>query len=307
MEEQLGTSPPLELRRAVAGQRVTVPHSLQSPQDRTTGKNHFSNSNNLSVRNFEMGMLIKVSSDSPQVAQVYVPGTRIPHSHYPEVNARYYESARVAIPTPEPPPAHRNPLSATPPANFVPANDRSGKKKETSFTTLYFSLSNWFSYPLFILVLQREREREREREQREREQREKDRKAVIPAGNNSRKSSWDLNFVINVNMIFCLFVGHSNSPCPSAILSAMAAPAPGRPLQVIFSKCSKVFFVGILLTFHFQNKNLASASNYTSACQSSTTSGRFTIDAITAIPSYVARFISIENRSSGRANAFCIW
>lgn len=36
MEEPLGTSPPLELRR-VAGQRIAVPHSLQSPQDRATG------------------------------------------------------------------------------------------------------------------------------------------------------------------------------------------------------------------------------------------------------------------------------
>lgn len=37
MEEPLGTSPPLELRRTVTGQRVAVPHSLQSPQDRATG------------------------------------------------------------------------------------------------------------------------------------------------------------------------------------------------------------------------------------------------------------------------------
>lgn len=38
IEEPLGTSPPLELRRTVAGQRVAVPHSLQSPQDRATGE-----------------------------------------------------------------------------------------------------------------------------------------------------------------------------------------------------------------------------------------------------------------------------
>lgn len=37
MEEPLGTSPPLELRRTVTGQRIAVPHSLQSPQDRATG------------------------------------------------------------------------------------------------------------------------------------------------------------------------------------------------------------------------------------------------------------------------------
>lgn len=38
IDEQLGTSPPLELRRTIAAQRVAVPHSLQSPQDRATGK-----------------------------------------------------------------------------------------------------------------------------------------------------------------------------------------------------------------------------------------------------------------------------
>lgn len=37
MDEPLGTSPPLELRRTVTGQRVAVPHNLQSPQDRATG------------------------------------------------------------------------------------------------------------------------------------------------------------------------------------------------------------------------------------------------------------------------------
>lgn len=39
IEEQLGTSPPLELRRPASTSRPTiaVPHSLQSPQDRATG------------------------------------------------------------------------------------------------------------------------------------------------------------------------------------------------------------------------------------------------------------------------------
>lgn len=39
IEEPLGTSPPLELRRSASGPRPTiaVPHSLQSPQDRATG------------------------------------------------------------------------------------------------------------------------------------------------------------------------------------------------------------------------------------------------------------------------------
>lgn len=46
----------------------------------------------------------------------------IPHPHYPD--ARYYDSARSAVPTAtEPPPAHRNPLSATPPINYASANE----------------------------------------------------------------------------------------------------------------------------------------------------------------------------------------
>lgn len=41
IEETLGTSPPLELRRPASGPRttITIPHSLQSPQDRATGRN----------------------------------------------------------------------------------------------------------------------------------------------------------------------------------------------------------------------------------------------------------------------------
>lgn len=37
LDEQMGTSPPLEMRRTVAAQRVAVPHNIQSPQDRATG------------------------------------------------------------------------------------------------------------------------------------------------------------------------------------------------------------------------------------------------------------------------------
>ncbi|PSN39346.1 hypothetical protein C0J52_21870 [Blattella germanica] len=80
-EESRGSSPPLELRRpssngAVARGGGAVPHSLQSPHDRTT--------------------------DSPQVATVYVhPASR--HPHYTTAQQpppRYYE------PGAEPPPAH---------------------------------------------------------------------------------------------------------------------------------------------------------------------------------------------------------
>lgn len=53
MEEPLGTSPPLELRRTMTGQRVAVPHSLQSPQDRATSKYHFSHfTRNITERKF---------------------------------------------------------------------------------------------------------------------------------------------------------------------------------------------------------------------------------------------------------------
>lgn len=38
MEETVRPSPPLELRRPASGPRTTIPHSLQSPQERTTGK-----------------------------------------------------------------------------------------------------------------------------------------------------------------------------------------------------------------------------------------------------------------------------
>ncbi|KAJ6649880.1 Protein split ends, partial [Pseudolycoriella hygida] len=79
MEEPLGTSPPLELRRPTSAPRATIaiPHSLQSPQDR----------------------------DSPQAAQVY--GTRIPHPAHFDVGTRFYDSSR-AISGTEPPPAHRS-------------------------------------------------------------------------------------------------------------------------------------------------------------------------------------------------------
>lgn len=160
MEEQLGTSPPLELRRTVTGQRVAVPHSLQSPQDRATGK--LNCERNISEVRFDK--ITKVPTDSPQVAQVYVPGTRIPHPHYPD--ARYYESARVAIPTPEPPPAHRNPLSATPPTGYVAANELPSHLHSKAM-------------------------------EREREQREKERKSSIPG----MAGSTELYFLIKFHSI----------------------------------------------------------------------------------------------------------
>ncbi|EDW45358.1 GM16722, partial [Drosophila sechellia] len=81
-DDKMGSSPPLELRRPGSGppRTIAVPHSLQSPQDRT-------------------------AADSPQMAQVYVHNTRIPPAHFSEIASRgLYESGALQL---EPPPAHR--------------------------------------------------------------------------------------------------------------------------------------------------------------------------------------------------------
>lgn len=89
MEESVAASPPLELRRPASGPRVqvttTVPSSLQSPGDRST--------------------------DSPQVAQVYIGSARVPHN-YSDSLTRFYDPAAGPNAPPralsaEPPPAHR--------------------------------------------------------------------------------------------------------------------------------------------------------------------------------------------------------
>ncbi|XP_062545457.1 protein split ends isoform X5 [Armigeres subalbatus] len=89
MEESVAASPPLELRRPASGPRVqtttAVPSSLQSPGDRST--------------------------DSPQVAQVYIASARVPHN-YTDSLTRFYDPAAGPNAPPralsaEPPPAHR--------------------------------------------------------------------------------------------------------------------------------------------------------------------------------------------------------
>ncbi|XP_021700433.1 protein split ends isoform X4 [Aedes aegypti] len=89
MEESVAASPPLELRRPASGPRVqvttAVPSSLQSPGDRST--------------------------DSPQVAQVYIGSARVPHN-YSDSLTRFYDPAAGPNAPPralsaEPPPAHR--------------------------------------------------------------------------------------------------------------------------------------------------------------------------------------------------------
>lgn len=192
-DDQLGTSPPLELRRPASTSRPTiaVPHSLQSPQDRATGKPLASPTRRVTIHDTHASLRF---ADSPQVAQVYVHGSRIPHPHYPDVGSRFYENARAQIqPTSEPPPAHRNPISAPspvaayasvsvqpPPANELPSHMHSK-------------------------LLERERE-QRELREREKEQR----KASIPG-------NCDANRIALVSM-----------PCPSSLVPA----PPGRSLQV---------------------------------------------------------------------------
>ncbi|XP_059616724.1 protein split ends isoform X2 [Phlebotomus argentipes] len=168
MDDTSVASPPLELRRPASGPRTTtaVPHSLQSPQDRAT--------------------------DSPQVAQVYVSGTRIPHPHYPDAGARsYYESA-AARPLPaEPPPAHRpSSHSVVAPMSHPPTNYGA-----PSVPTTPTNLSHMYS--------QHPKTLEREREQRERDK-ERENRASIPS--------------------------HANMPSHGTLVPAMPAPT-GRNLQ----------------------------------------------------------------------------
>lgn len=106
MEESIAASPPLELRRPSSGPRPTtaVPPSLQSPGDRST--------------------------DSPQVAQVYIGSARVPHNYSDSLNTRFYDPASGGPSVPpralstEPPPAHHRPhnLSTTSGGGFPPGS-----------------------------------------------------------------------------------------------------------------------------------------------------------------------------------------
>lgn len=131
-DEPLATSPPLELRRPGSGpirSTIAVPHSLQSPQDRATGKCHartlttvaIDHSQNIAANMFDTHMCRFFASDSPQVAQVYVHGNRIPHPHFPD--ARYFDAGGRPLPSVagssvvDPPPAHR--VHGPPSASYV--------------------------------------------------------------------------------------------------------------------------------------------------------------------------------------------
>lgn len=103
-DKMINSGAPIELRRPGSGppRSITVPHSLQSPQDRTAAGR---------LQHIEDIFLyanpcISPFIDSPQMAQVYVHNARIPHAHFSEMATRggYYESAGIQL---EPPPAHR--------------------------------------------------------------------------------------------------------------------------------------------------------------------------------------------------------
>lgn len=102
-DKLINSGAPIELRRPGSAPRtISVPHSLQSPQDRTAaGKNNI-------LIDLQQMLYPSASflADSPQMAQVYVHNTRIPHAHFSEMAQRggYYENAGIQL---EPPPAHR--------------------------------------------------------------------------------------------------------------------------------------------------------------------------------------------------------
>ncbi|XP_039448516.1 protein split ends isoform X2 [Culex pipiens pallens] len=115
MEDSVAASPPLELRRPSSGPRpsTSVPPSLQSPGERST--------------------------DSPQVAQVYIGSARIPHTYSDSLNTRFYDPAASGPNAPpralstEPPPAHHRPhnLSTSGGSGFPPGSSYPGTPSQT--------------------------------------------------------------------------------------------------------------------------------------------------------------------------------
>lgn len=114
-DEPLATSPPLELRRPASGplrSTSAVPHSLQSPQDRATGKTIKCICCVTICLTF---CIVSIYLDSPQVAQVYVHGSR--HPIYDAAGRQIIPASAVAAA--EPPPAHR-PVSSVTYASTAP-------------------------------------------------------------------------------------------------------------------------------------------------------------------------------------------
>lgn len=129
--------------------------------------------------------------DSPQVAQLYVHGSRIPHPHYPDVGgSRFFDGAGVPRPIPpaasgtvvEPPPAHRihGPPSATyggPPSQapslIPPGGNIVVIQQPTQQQIVIPPTTPTVVLPPHVLVA---KPMDREREQRE--QRDKDRSSI---------------------------------------------------------------------------------------------------------------------------------
>lgn len=185
-DEALGTSPPLELRRPSSGPRtaITIPHSLQSPQERAT--------------------------DSPQIAQVYVHNTRIPHPHFPDVNPRYYDGGRAPIqPSAEPPPAHRSGVVAVPP-------------QSATYGQPNVPPVNAIPPHMHTKLIEREsREQQIQHDQRERE---KERKASIP-----RKHLFDLIHLTQCQGTCVIYANKSINPQLIRVCRTMVALC--RPCQ----------------------------------------------------------------------------
>lgn len=102
-------------------------------------------------------------TDSPQVAQVYVPGTRFPHPHYPEAGARYYDNPRSSLGS-EPPPAHR-------PANLAAPVQNMGMVAPAGLPHIYAPYQN--KQPMDVTQQQQQQhqlQQQQQQQQREREQ-----------------------------------------------------------------------------------------------------------------------------------------
>lgn len=164
-DKMINSGAPIELRRPGSGppRSITVPHSLQSPQDRTAaGRLQPIEDDQYIFR--MLNPFLSAFTDSPQMAQVYVHNARIPHAHFSEMATRggYYESAGIQL---EPPPAHRAAsISVVVPP---PPTVASGSPYISGGTTVSVSVQpgSHTLHPSQAKLLEREREqRERENE-----------------------------------------------------------------------------------------------------------------------------------------------
>lgn len=160
-DKLINSGAPIELRRPGSGppRTISVPHSLQSPQDRTAAGKHYNILFDLQQLLYSFASSL---ADSPQMAQVYVHNTRIPHAHFSEMAQRggYYENAGIQL---EPPPAHR----AASISVVVPPPPQAGSPYLSGGATVSVSVQPG-THPN-LHPSQAKLQLEREREQRERE------------------------------------------------------------------------------------------------------------------------------------------